>query len=155
MADRHDLVIIGGAPGGYAAALYGTAAGLDVAMVENQKVGGTCLHVGCIPAKSLLETAAVRRALAGAAEFGFTIDEEIWRREATDELPLKTFDSNDFRTGVNWDSTLASWKRAGLAFEWDRDSKRSRTGFIHRNTLQSAEGRLLELRQHHPEPHGD
>ncbi len=75
MADRHDLVIIGGGPGGYAAALYGTAAGLDVAMVENQKVGGTCLHVGCIPAKSLLETAAVRRALAGAAEFGFTIDE--------------------------------------------------------------------------------
>ena len=87
--------------------------------------------------------------------FGFTIDEEIWRREATDELPLKTFDSNDFRTGVDWDSTLASWKRAGLAFEWDRDSKCSRTGFISRDTLQSAEGRLLELRQHHPKPHGD
>ena len=75
MADRHDLVIIGGGPGGYAAALYGAAAGLDVAMVENQKVGGTCLHVGCIPAKALLETAAVRRALAGAAEFGFTVEE--------------------------------------------------------------------------------
>jgi len=75
MADRHDLVIIGGGPGGYAAALYGASAGLDVAMIENQKVGGTCLHVGCIPAKSLLETAAVRRALASAAEYGFTIDE--------------------------------------------------------------------------------
>jgi dihydrolipoamide dehydrogenase len=75
MADRHDLVIIGGGPGGYAAALYAAAAGLDVAMVENQKVGGTCLHRGCIPAKELLETASVRRALAGAAEFGFTIDE--------------------------------------------------------------------------------
>ena len=75
MADRHDLVIIGGGPGGYAAALYGASAGLDVAMIENQKVGGTCLHVGCIPAKSLLETAAVRRALASAADFGFTIDE--------------------------------------------------------------------------------
>ncbi len=75
MADRHDLVIIGGGPGGYAAALYGAAAGLDVAMIENQKVGGTCLHVGCIPAKSLLETASVRRALASAADYGFTIDE--------------------------------------------------------------------------------
>ena len=74
MADRADLVIIGGGPGGYAAALYGAAAGLDVAMVENQKVGGTCLHRGCIPAKALLETASVRRALAGAAEFGFTVD---------------------------------------------------------------------------------
>ena len=38
MADRHDLVIIGGGPGGYAAALYGASAGLDVAMIENQKV---------------------------------------------------------------------------------------------------------------------
>ena len=74
MADRADLVIIGGGPGGYAAALYGAAAGLDVAMIENQKVGGTCLHRGCIPAKALLETASVRRALAGAAEFGFTVD---------------------------------------------------------------------------------
>ena len=75
MADRHDLVIIGGGPGGYAAALYGASAGLDVAMIENQKVGGTCLHRGCIPAKELLETAHVRRTLAAAAEFGFTIDE--------------------------------------------------------------------------------
>ena len=62
MADRADVVIIGGGPGGYAAALYGAAAGLDIAMIENKKVGGTCLHVGCIPAKELLETAAVRRA---------------------------------------------------------------------------------------------
>lgn len=67
-------MIIGGGPGGYAAALYGAAAGLDVAMVENQMVGGTCLHRGCIPAKALLETASVRRALGGAAEFGFTVD---------------------------------------------------------------------------------
>ena len=58
MADNHDVVIIGGGPGGYAAALYGAAAGLDIAMVEKDKVGGTCLHVGCIPAKELLETAA-------------------------------------------------------------------------------------------------
>jgi dihydrolipoyl dehydrogenase len=75
MADRHDLVIIGGGPGGYAAALYAAGAGLDVAMIEMEKVGGTCLHRGCIPAKELLETAAVRRTLLGASEFGFTIDD--------------------------------------------------------------------------------
>ncbi len=75
MADRHDLVIIGGGPGGYAAALYAAGAGLDVAMIEKEKVGGTCLHRGCIPAKALLETAAVRRTLLGASEFGYTIDE--------------------------------------------------------------------------------
>ena len=69
-ADKHDLVVIGGGPGGYATALYGAAAGLDVALIEMGKLGGTCLHVGCIPAKELLETAAVYRTVAEAAEFG-------------------------------------------------------------------------------------
>ncbi len=65
-----DIVVIGGGPGGYAASLYAGAAGLSVAVVEKEKVGGTCLHRGCIPAKEFLETAAVFRAVAGAKEFG-------------------------------------------------------------------------------------
>lgn len=65
-----DLVVIGGGPGGYAAALYGGNAGLSVAVVEKEKVGGTCLHRGCIPAKEFLETAAVFRTVSGAKEFG-------------------------------------------------------------------------------------
>ena len=60
-----DVVIIGGGPGGYATALYGAAAGLSVAMVEMDKVGGTCLHRGCVPAKEFLETAAVYRTVSG------------------------------------------------------------------------------------------
>ena len=56
--DEFDIVVIGGGPGGYATALYGAAAGLSVAIVERDKVGGTCLHRGCIPAKEFLETAA-------------------------------------------------------------------------------------------------
>ena len=63
-------MVIGGGPGGYAAALYGAAAGLSVAVVEKDKVGGTCLHRGCIPAKQFLETASVFRTVAGAKEFG-------------------------------------------------------------------------------------
>jgi len=63
-------VVIGGGPGGYAAALYGASAGLKVACVEKDKVGGTCLHRGCIPAKEFLETASVYRHVAGAKEFG-------------------------------------------------------------------------------------
>ena len=59
--EEFDIVVIGGGPGGYATALYGAAAGLSVAIVERDKVGGTCLHRGCIPAKEFLETAAVRR----------------------------------------------------------------------------------------------
>jgi dihydrolipoamide dehydrogenase len=69
-AEHFDIVVIGGGPGGYATALYAGGAGLSVAMVEKDKVGGTCLHRGCIPAKEFLETASVFRTVAGAKEFG-------------------------------------------------------------------------------------
>ncbi len=69
-ADQFDLVVIGGGPGGYAAALYAASAGVRVAMVEMDALGGTCLNRGCIPAKAFLETAAVHRHVQHAAEFG-------------------------------------------------------------------------------------
>ena len=71
--DEFDIVVIGGGPGGYATALYGAAAGLSVAIVERDKVGGTCLHRGCIPAKEFLETAAVYRTVEGSKEFGIDV----------------------------------------------------------------------------------
>jgi dihydrolipoamide dehydrogenase len=70
VAEQFDVVVLGGGPGGYAAALYGASAGLRIAMIEEQRVGGTCLHQGCIPAKELLQTAEVLRTVAGAKEFG-------------------------------------------------------------------------------------
>ncbi|MEY4391759.1 MAG: hypothetical protein RLZZ544_468, partial [Actinomycetota bacterium] len=70
MADQFDLVIVGGGPGGYAAAFYGASAGLSVALVEKDTIGGTCLNRGCIPAKAFLETAAARRHAEHANEFG-------------------------------------------------------------------------------------
>jgi len=71
--EEFDIVVIGGGPGGYATALYAAAAGLSVAIVERDKVGGTCLHRGCIPAKEFLETAAVRRTIEGSKEFGIDV----------------------------------------------------------------------------------
>ena len=70
MSAEFDLVVLGGGPGGYAAALYGASAGMNIAIVEERRVGGTCLHRGCIPAKELLQTAEVLRTVKGAAEFG-------------------------------------------------------------------------------------
>ena len=67
---QFDLVVIGGGPGGYGAALYATSAGLSVALVEMGVLGGTCLNRGCIPAKAFLESAAVNRHVQHAAEFG-------------------------------------------------------------------------------------
>ncbi|MFZ9628637.1 MAG: dihydrolipoyl dehydrogenase [Ilumatobacteraceae bacterium] len=70
MEAQYDLVVIGGGPAGYGAALYAVSAGLTVAVVEKDSMGGTCLNRGCIPAKAFLETAAVQRHVAHAAEFG-------------------------------------------------------------------------------------
>lgn len=75
MADEFDVVVLGGGPGGYGAALYGGSAGLKVAVVESQRVGGTCLHQGCVPAKELLQTAEVLRTVRRAPEFGVEVGE--------------------------------------------------------------------------------
>lgn len=66
----YDIVIVGGGPGGYAAALYAHNHGLKVALVERDRPGGTCLIRGCIPAKQWLHVAEVYNTVANAAEFG-------------------------------------------------------------------------------------
>lgn len=59
MPDRFDLVILGGGSGGYVAAIRAGQLGLRTALVEQEKVGGTCLHRGCIPTKALLQSTAL------------------------------------------------------------------------------------------------
>ena len=69
MAD-FDLVILGGGSGGYAAALRGAQLGLSVALIEKDKLGGTCLHRGCIPTKALLHAGEIADNSRHASEFG-------------------------------------------------------------------------------------
>jgi len=70
MAKEYDLVVLGGGPGGYVAAIRASQLGLKVAVVEKEALGGTCLHHGCIPSKALLKSAEVFKQAKGSAEFG-------------------------------------------------------------------------------------
>lgn len=71
----HDIVIVGGGPGGYSAALYAHNFDLSVALVTNERPGGTCLLRGCIPAKQWLHIAEVFNTVSNAAEFGVVTEQ--------------------------------------------------------------------------------
>jgi dihydrolipoamide dehydrogenase len=66
----YDLAILGGGTGGYVAAIRAAQLGLDVVLIEKNKVGGTCLHQGCIPSKALLRTAEIYDQTLKSAQFG-------------------------------------------------------------------------------------
>ncbi len=74
MAERFDLAVIGGGPGGYVAAIRAAQLGLRVALVEKEQLGGVCLNRGCIPTKALLASAGVFSALGRADEFGVKVE---------------------------------------------------------------------------------
>src|SRR6201995_4643532 len=67
---RYDLVVLGGGSGGYACALRAAELGKRVALIEKDKVGGTCLHRGCIPTKALLHAAEIADNTRESASFG-------------------------------------------------------------------------------------
>src|SRR5215203_193092 len=69
-----DLVVLGAGTGGYAAAFRGAQLGLKVALVDEDKIGGTCLHRGCIPTKALLESAAFIERVRHAKDYGVVIE---------------------------------------------------------------------------------
>lgn len=73
--ERYDVAVLGGGPGGYVAAIRAGQLGLKTVLIEKDKVGGTCLHWGCIPTKSLLETAEVLLLSRKAGEFGVRVAE--------------------------------------------------------------------------------
>ena len=71
-----DLVVLGAGTGGYSAAFRAAQLGLKVALVDEDKIGGTCLHRGCIPAKALLESAAFAERIRHARDFGIDLPGE-------------------------------------------------------------------------------
>src|SRR3954452_5398311 len=92
MADSYDVVVIGGGPGGYIAAIRAAQLGKSVAVVERDKAGGRCLNYACIPAKTVLHTAELYDHSRNSAELGLVVEDASidWdalgkRREAVSE----------------------------------------------------------------------
>lgn len=74
MADqKYDVIVVGGGPGGYVAAIRASQLGMKTALVEGQHLGGICLNWGCIPTKALLRTAEVYRNIQHAEAYGITV----------------------------------------------------------------------------------
>ena len=71
---KYDLLIIGAGPGGYEAAFYAQKLGMKVAIVEKDKVGGTCLNRGCIPTKALMHSSDVYRDARNGADVGVEVE---------------------------------------------------------------------------------
>ena len=71
---KYDLLIIGGGPGGYVAAIKGAQLGLNVGLIEREKVGGVCLHKGCIPTKALIQSTHVYELVKRSKEFGIATE---------------------------------------------------------------------------------
>ncbi len=69
-----DIIIIGGGPAGYEAALYGARYGGNITLIEDHKIGGTCLNYGCIPTKTLIERGALYNKMMHASEMGIHND---------------------------------------------------------------------------------
>ncbi len=76
---KYEVLVIGGGPGGYVAAIKAAQLGKKTAIVEKESLGGTCLNWGCIPTKSLLRNAEIVSHLFEGEEFGFSIDEKSIR----------------------------------------------------------------------------
>src|SRR5207249_7710555 len=71
---RYDIAILGGGPGGYVAALHAGVKGAKVALVERDRVGGTCVTVGCIPSKALLDSSHAYWLTTHGEEHGIHVD---------------------------------------------------------------------------------
>src|SRR3990170_6806226 len=80
MDDNYDVVVLGGGTGGYAAAFRASGLGLKTAIIERDKLGGTCLHRGCVPTKSFLHTAELLETFRHAPAFGvhFNGERVVW-----------------------------------------------------------------------------
>src|ERR1700679_2339693 len=100
MTTLTDLIIIGGGPGGYVAAIRGAQLGMKVTLVEREHMGGICLNWGCIPTKALLRSSEIANLLKHAGDFGFTIKDYSFDLKKIVERSRKV--ANQLASGVQF-----------------------------------------------------
>ncbi len=136
-SNSFDLIIIGGGTGGYSAAFRAGQLGLKVALVDDQpKLGGTCLHWGCIPTKAMLESAELYERIQHGADFGVPVD------------------------GARFDYAVVAKRRQQivdrLAKGLDALVKKNKVEHIHgRGTLQGGKNVRVEMRNDEGKPDGE
>lgn len=118
------VAVIGGGPGGYVAALKAAMLGAEVTVIEKNKLGGTCLNVGCIPTKALLASSDVLRTVQEAKNFGINVEGEI---------------KPDFEAIVARKQKVTDELVAGIQFLFDKRGVKKIDGFgklIDKNTIE-------------------
>ncbi len=103
MAEKHDLIVIGGGPGGYVAAIRSAQLGRKTAVVEKDKPGGRCLNYACIPAKTMLHTAEVLEHARNSAELGVTVKDASLDWEALAKRRAKVSQTLSGGVQMLWD----------------------------------------------------
>ncbi len=117
----YDLIVIGSGPGGYSAAVRAGQYGLKTAIIEkDNKLGGTCLHVGCIPTKALLHTADVWKYVTHSEEEGIQLEKPVLNYpkvvERKNKIVLKHAKGVEFlmkKNKVEWIKGFATLKGGG------------------------------------------
>lgn len=130
------VAVIGGGPGGYVAALKAAMLGAEVTVIEKNKVGGTCLNVGCIPTKALLASSDVLRTVKEAKSFGINIDGDI---------------KPDFDAIISRKQKVTDELVAGIEFLFDKRGVKKINGFgklIDKNTIEvtKEDGNIEEVK---------
>ncbi|WP_297132121.1 dihydrolipoyl dehydrogenase [Terrisporobacter sp.] len=118
------VAVIGGGPGGYVAALKAAMLGAEVTVIEKNKVGGTCLNVGCIPTKALLASSDVLRTVKEAKSFGIDVEGDI---------------KPDFQAIIARKQKVTDELVAGIEFLFDKRGVKKINGFgklIDKNTIE-------------------
>lgn len=118
------VAVVGGGPGGYVAALKAAMLGAEVTVIEKNRLGGTCLNVGCIPTKALLASSDVLRTVQEAKSFGINVEGEV---------------KPDFQAIVARKQKITDELVAGIQFLFDKRGVKKIDGFgklIDKNTIE-------------------